>query len=83
MRQIRLKYAISLPELAQTVGVSPQYLSLLELNNYYITESAYKNVQLAFDRVLATRRNNLEAMFAAYSACREHILDFVEESDGD
>jgi transcriptional regulator with XRE-family HTH domain len=82
MRLLRLKYEITLPELAVTVGVSPQYLSSLELGEYYITENAVSIVQLAFARAIETRRNHDDAILAAYLDYREQILDFVEVDDG-
>jgi transcriptional regulator with XRE-family HTH domain len=82
MRLLRLNYGISLPELARTINVSPQYLSLLELGETCATETATRRVQLAFERVIIARRERTIAMTAAYAACRERILEFTEEPDG-
>jgi transcriptional regulator with XRE-family HTH domain len=83
MRLLRLEYDIALPELARTVGVSPQYFSGLELGEFTATRNAVRLVQIAFDRVLAERRDKAGAMLAAYANCREQILDFVEGCNGD
>ena len=82
MRLLRHKYGISRREVAILCGVSPQRISRIELDEHYgLAGSTVKNVMLAFETIIVSRRNKLDALQADYAKHKSSLLERVEERD--
>ena len=82
LRLLRIKYGITLNELAKAAGVSFQYVSDIELGKYSVSKSSKLLMQKAFSKVIAQRFVQLRRLSEAYENNRHCLLDFVPEEDG-
>lgn len=81
MRILRMKYQITLPELARYCGLSPQRISEIELNAEVILDEATAvKVTGAFSDVIMQRRFMMEHLESAYLKHKDTLLDAVEET---
>ena len=74
MRSLRILHGISLKELAGAAGVSPQYMSNVELGVI-----RYKNLeeqmQAAFETLISERAGRLEELEKSYGENKERLLE--------
>jgi len=77
MRDLRLKYGIRITQLAVHAGVSPQYLSALELGRYFAGERAIHLVRLAFERVVEEETKRAFRLSEDYFINQYRLLDFI------
>lgn len=83
LRLLRLKYRISLDELAKSGGVSNQQLSRLELGQAQDTVRKEQMVWVALRTVIARRRAALDELEQECAAYQGRLLQQVEVgSDG-
>lgn len=80
LRVLRLKYGISLDELAQKGGVSNQQISRLELGEVHGTGHREQLVGTAFAHVIAARKIALTELEREFTACRGCLLVPAEGS---
>lgn len=81
MRLLRLKYQISLPELAQFCGISPQRISEIELNpDVRLDRHTAAKVNDAFASAVEQRYATLEQLESEYHKHKDTLLDCVEET---
>lgn len=80
LRILRLKYGISLNELAMHSGLSNQQLSRLELGLVKNTPHNEHSVNTALLGVIAARRIALEELEQAYAAFSGQLLTLAEEN---
>ena len=78
LRVLRLKYDISLTELAEEGCVSNQQISRMELPG---TEYREQIVAAALNRVIAARKSSLAALEREYQASKGRLLTPMEEPD--
>jgi transcriptional regulator with XRE-family HTH domain len=75
MRYLRQKHGVSLAELARCAGVSPQYMSSIELGEYPATDNAKHLAISAFERFIERRRECASQLAEDFAALRERLLD--------
>ena len=82
MRLIRLKYGIPARELAEAAGVSPQYITGLELGDYTGRYNYRRRgepmIQKAFERAAANRAEQARRLSEDIARHRGRLLDFME-----
>ena len=81
MRILRIKYRITLAELAQGIGRSGSWLSLLELSGTTPTEQTRKAVARAFEEVVASRRSALYALEHDFLLHKNSLFEQAKEGD--
>ena len=81
LRVLRLKYDISLTELAEEGCVSNQQISRMELCEVPGTEYREQIVAAALNRVIAARKDSLAALEREYQASKGRLLTPMEEPD--
>ena len=82
MRILRLKYNISLAELATSCGVSSQRISEIELQtDVSVTQRTSEMVKIAFARIMAARQNRIQQLHQDYECHKETLMDCVEECE--
>jgi predicted transcriptional regulator len=78
MRFLRHKHGVSLAELSRCAGVSPQYLSGIELGEYPATDNAAKLARMAFDRLIEHHCDGTRSLTDDYAMYRDKLLDHIE-----
>lgn len=78
---LRLKYKISLIELAKQGGLSNQHLSRIELGIVPRTEHKEQLVAAALSRVIAVRRASLDDLERECQASKGCLLTPMEENN--
>lgn len=78
LRAIRLKYGISLLELARHSSVSNQYISALELGNIRRTKNNEEAISQALARAIRSRRVSLAGLEQIAWQYQGHLLETVE-----
>ena len=79
LRALRLKYGITLEELAQAAGVSGQYISRIELRQIAPTWTAEKKCEDAILWIIFQRYAEVAALERDFSAVVGRLLSPVEE----
>lgn len=80
MRILRLKYNISLAELARVCGVSSQRISEIELNTEpEITPKTAAKIADAFNIAAERRRRELRRFRKDYEKYKDSLMECVEE----
>ena len=80
MRILRLRYDISLAELARVCGVSSQRISEIELNTEpEITPKTAAKIEDGFANVTEKRRRELHKLRKDYEKYKGSLMDCVEE----
>ncbi|MDR1330097.1 MAG: helix-turn-helix domain-containing protein [Oscillospiraceae bacterium] len=82
MRALRHKHGVSLAELARCAGVSAQYISGIELGAYPATEHMRNISRSAFERLIRSNREHIEALADDLAIYRESLLDPMEDENG-
>jgi len=77
LRNFRLKHKISLREIAEQMGVSPQWLGQIELGNVPVHDGTKAQIIAAFRGALEKRRWSLIEMRADFEAAKDRF--FKEE----
>lgn len=80
-RVLRLRYGVTLAELAQAAGVSRQLLSAIELEPARQTPYHEALLRLAFRRVTARRRERAQALERALDRCPCMFAPAEEEDE--
>jgi transcriptional regulator with XRE-family HTH domain len=83
MRYLRQKHGVSLAELSRCAGVSPQYLSSIELGEYPATDNAKWLARSAFERLIERRRERAPQLAEDFVLLKERLLDpadMIQES---
>ena len=78
-RALRLRYGISLAELADAAGISPQLISKIELEGERQTLGHEKRLRRAFAAVIDRRRARLDALERELIDCG----DLFQTMEGD
>lgn len=78
-RMLRMKYGISVAELAQAARVSPQRISQMELDLHNEPNRSAQMVQNAFIKIIAERSRMLDGLRLDFVRHRDTLLDLVEE----
>jgi len=73
MRFLRIKYGITLPELANAVNVSHQYISEIELGHE--CGNSLELMQKAFEVVISQRNKRFQELSADFSDNRDRLLE--------
>lgn len=81
LRALRLKYGISLDELAKKGGVSNQQFSRMELGLIRSTPHKERLAETALLRVITARGAALAQLEWEYLNNRGHLLDPLEETE--
>ncbi|MBS6216845.1 MULTISPECIES: helix-turn-helix domain-containing protein [Eubacteriales] len=81
LRVLRLKYKISLMELAKQGGLSNQQISHMELGDIPRTKHKEQLAAAALSRVIAARRASLDSLEREYQASKGQLLTPMEEND--
>ena len=68
-RALRLRYGISLAELADAAGLSPQLISKIELEPLRQTPGHEKRLKRAFAAIIDRRRARLDALETELAGC--------------
>ena len=68
-RALRLRYGISLAELADAAGLSPQLISKIELEPQRQTPGPEKRLKRAFAALIDRRRARLDALETELAGC--------------
>lgn len=68
-RALRLRYGISLAELADAAGLSPQLISKIELEPQRQTTGHEKRLKRAFAALIDRRRARLDALETELAGC--------------
>ena len=68
-RALRLRYGISLAELADAAGLSPQLISKIELEPLRQTTGHEKRLNRAFATIIDHRRARLDALETELAGC--------------
>lgn len=81
MRALRLRYKISLDELAQAAGVPHQLVSDIELGKQPATPGNRRLAARAFENAIQKRKEQIGRLAEDYSAGRFLLLDETEETN--
>lgn len=81
LRALRLKYGISLTELAKQVGVSNQHISRMELGDVPRSEHKEQLAAAALNGVIAARRASLVGLEQEYQSSKGRLLMPMEGND--
>ena len=80
MRILRLKYDISLAELASSCGVSSQRISEIELKaDVSVTRGTAEMVKKGFARLIAARQSMIHQLHQDFECHKDALMDCVEE----
>ena len=80
MRVLRLKYGISIVELARTCGVSKQRISEIELKtDIPIKIETAEMVKDAFTRLIEKKRKKVQRLYQDFESHKDTLMDYVEE----
>ena len=80
MRILRLKYDISLADLASSCGVSSQRISEIELNtDVSVTRGTAEMVKKGFARFIAARQSRIHQLHQDFECHKDALMDCVEE----
>ncbi|MEG2678493.1 MAG: helix-turn-helix domain-containing protein [Oscillospiraceae bacterium] len=80
LRYLRLKYGITLDELADAAGPSRQHISRAELRQIPPTWSLEKKCEVALERIIDQRYAAARALEQDYRAHKGALLDYLEET---
>ncbi len=80
IRVLRLKYHISLIELSQTSGLSPQRLSQLELYNSRMTAETARKLTEGLEKVILRREKEQQNLWDDYERHRSSLMEMVRET---
>lgn len=78
LRFLRIKYGISLAELAQKAGISPQQLSRIDLGKSCDFPYQEKRITQALDDWLADQKSTMMALERDFSLYKGKLLELVE-----
>ncbi len=78
LRHLRLKYGITLDELARAAGISDQHISRAELRQTPPTWTLEKKCEGALETLIAQRRAAMLALECDYEAVKGRLLDMME-----
>ena len=82
LRMLRLKYNVTLTELARVAGISNQRLSDLERGRYSASPELQLKISRALGRLIDEKKNSISLLANEYRAYKECLLTPVEvESD--
>lgn len=80
LRFLRLKYHISLRELARACGISPQRISEIELTPGNISDKTVCRIHDGMEQVITQREAMVSSLRQDYTVHGHTIFDEVEES---
>ena len=81
LRRFRLKYRITLDEIAAVVGVSNQYLSALERGKISASYEQQAKIANVFIRLAEERSNSLYALDKELLAMKDRLFTPMEAED--
>ena len=81
IRVLRLKYNITINELAQGAKRSPSWLSAVELGGSSLREQTKETALRGFEEVIASRQRGLYALERDFHLHKDSLFDGVKEGD--
>ena len=81
MRLLRLRYNITLREIAEAAELSLQHISRIELGLYPANDNTKVHMATAFDRIISNRTTVVTDLIADYAVYGDRLLEFVGAAD--
>ena len=81
LRVIRLKFHITVRELAGACGLTPQWVSAFELGQRRTSERTKERLRTALETLIQRREEDSCELAATYEKHRDTLFDLVGETD--